>query len=192
MSCKSLIVHYFKGVIFCSFFYSKKGFVPNAFRAFSLIEVVLAVGIVAVAAIPLMGLIPASLKNTQISSEETQALRLMTAVVQDFRFTPLSKSRSEIFKLPSLPYNGAQLNTENKVWVDSYWMVYPYNQKPSGQAFELEWKYGVIPEQNSFAAVEATFVVRWPATVDETSGSQKKKKVGGEVSCLAAFPRPRE
>lgn len=160
-------------------------------RAFSLMEVMVAVAIVAIAVIPLMGLIPLSLKNSEISSEEAQALAILTAVVQDIRFTPLKETKSVIFKLPSLPYNGAQLHKKNQVWVDSYWNIYPYDKKPSTQAFELEWQYGVIPQNDSFAAVEATFFVRWPAVVENLEGSKKKVKPGDEVTCLVAFPRPK-
>ena len=48
--------------------------------AFSLVEVVLAMGILSICMVLLMGLLPVGLKTNEISAEESNALNLMTAI----------------------------------------------------------------------------------------------------------------
>lgn len=153
-------------------------------RGFSLTEVLLAIAIVAIAMVPLVALIPISLKRAQLSTEETHAVHLLAAFVQDLRYTQAERSESEIFKVTSLPFKGATANQKNMVWVDSCWATYPADQKPNGFCYQIEWTYASIPDPASFLPIEATIIVRWPPNPNSSS------KSGGEVSSPASFRKP--
>ncbi len=157
---------------------------------FSLMEVVIAIGILSFAMIPLVGLIPMGLKNTKSSSEETHALNILTMVIQDFRYTPLEENKSGIFKLSNLPYRGTENTTPKKVWIDLCMNVYPHEQKPQIQAFEVEWIYTKIPSFNSFLPIEARFTVRWPPKHSSKEGTTDQTNTGGEFSTTVSFSKP--
>ena len=62
----------------------KRGFRTRGSRvAFSLVEVVLAMGIIAFALIIMVGLLPVGLKSNSDSMVESQAVNLMQALIAD-------------------------------------------------------------------------------------------------------------
>lgn len=155
-------------------------------RAFSLIEVMVSIGIIVIAMVPLIGLIPIGMKNSQASYGETVGMDLLTAVIQDFRSSPIAQSQSPIFHLSALPYNGASLGTVNRILLDRYLNILPQNKKTSEACFEVTWVYTKIPPPESLMPVEAKFTVYWPPTPDEIHGASKE----GQVTLVAAFPNP--
>jgi uncharacterized protein (TIGR02598 family) len=54
-------------------------------KGFSLVECVVAVGIVCVSILPMLGLLPAGLNNTRNASVQTGAMNLITAIAADLR-----------------------------------------------------------------------------------------------------------
>ncbi len=76
--------------------------------AFSLVEVVLAIGIIVVAVIPLLGLISVGLKTNKVSAEELGALTLVSGIYDDLRATqdsngnPVTKSNRYGLNMPLL------------------------------------------------------------------------------------------
>lgn len=140
--------------------------------------------IVSVALIPLMGLIPVGLKNAQISSEETHAVHLLSAVVQDLKYTKSSSEKSYLFKIDQTPYRTVKEGTVNRVWIDSFWNVYS-QKKTNGMYYELEWEYTQVPDINSFLPVIGRFTVKWPPPKKSENNSNK----AGEVSVLIAFKK---
>lgn len=56
-------------------------------KGFSLVECVVAVGIVCVSILPMLGLLPSGLNNTRNASVQTGAMNLITAIAADLRTT---------------------------------------------------------------------------------------------------------
>jgi type II secretory pathway pseudopilin PulG len=69
--------------------------------AFSLVEVVLALGIVSFAVLLILGLLPIGLQSTRDSLDETEALNVISQIVADREATPATES-SKIYGLPPL------------------------------------------------------------------------------------------
>jgi len=57
-------------------------------RAFSLVEVTLALGIASFCLIAILGLIPVGLSSTQAALEQTQASNIISAIVTDMKLAP--------------------------------------------------------------------------------------------------------
>lgn len=154
-------------------------------KGFSFIEIMLAIGVVTIAIIPLVGLIPLGLKNTQISSEEIAAAHLLQMVVQDFRHTPPSESRSAILKLENPPYQATSLGEIRRVWIDLALNV--YLERPSAWVYEMEWHYLKIPSlSDSFEPVECKIRIRWPVKTGNSPDITSSKS-WSEISSRVVF-----
>ncbi|MES2308372.1 MAG: prepilin-type N-terminal cleavage/methylation domain-containing protein [Verrucomicrobiota bacterium] len=156
---------------------------------FSLVEVLVALVVIAVAFIPITGLIPLGLRNVQVSAEETHAVHILTAVIQDMKYARSSDLHSTIFKISQLPFNGAQQNAVNRIWIDSSWNTYPSEKRPNTMCYEVEWEYTSVPPATSLLPVEATITVRWPPPVHAKQNYNISGK-GGEITVLASFRKP--
>jgi uncharacterized protein (TIGR02598 family) len=80
---------------------------------FSLVEVVIAMGIAAFCLVAMLGLLPSGLKQVKISSEETAATALLAAVVADLRNTGpgTNATNSPIFQIP-IPEAGREASPQ--------------------------------------------------------------------------------
>src|ERR1700679_780277 len=74
---------------------------PRSIEAFSLVEIVLAMGIIAFALIVLFALLPVGLKSNTDSIGETQAVNVLQALIADRHSTAYSAS-STLYNLPAL------------------------------------------------------------------------------------------
>jgi type II secretory pathway pseudopilin PulG len=74
---------------------------PLGPRAFSLVEVVLALSVATFAILAIVSLLPAGIKSTKDSLDETRALSVLNEVVSDRQATPFQSS-STLFGLPAL------------------------------------------------------------------------------------------
>lgn len=70
-------------------------------RGFSLVEVVLALGIAAFALVAIVGMLPVGLKLARESDEESRAVNVLTQVVADCRAVS-GEASSEIYHFPAL------------------------------------------------------------------------------------------
>lgn len=68
-------------------------------EAFSLVEVVLALGITTFALIAILGLLPMALKSNRDTYEESRAVTLLEAMIADRKFSAAS-SNSLVFQIP--------------------------------------------------------------------------------------------
>lgn len=71
--------------------------VPRKSSAFSLVEVVLALGIVSFALLALMGMLPVGLRQHSASTEEVRAFELISAVAADIRENASGQTNSRLF-----------------------------------------------------------------------------------------------
>ncbi|MDR1191249.1 MAG: Verru_Chthon cassette protein B [Verrucomicrobiales bacterium] len=70
-------------------------------HAFSLVEVVLAIGVMAFGLMVIIGLLPIGMKSNRDSTEENQAVSIMQAVIADRQGTDYDKE-SAIYGVPAL------------------------------------------------------------------------------------------
>lgn len=81
-------------------------------KAFSLIEVVLALGLASFALVLLVGLLPVGLQTNKASVEETDGLNLLRRVIADREATPSGKTSAVYGIAPVTDGNGLPVSTE--------------------------------------------------------------------------------
>ncbi|SDU17962.1 Verru_Chthon cassette protein B [Verrucomicrobium sp. GAS474] len=77
--------------------------------AFSLVEVVIAIGIVSLALLPLLGLLPVGLNSNRSSTTQTGAMSLITAISADIRSTTATTGVSPRFGIRTTASGGQTL-----------------------------------------------------------------------------------
>ncbi len=139
--------------------------------AFSLVEVVLAMGIVSFGLIVLLGLLPAGFKSNRDSTEESQAINLLYALITD-RQSSVYSITSSMYSLPAISSVTAQTTgslyttdegtlttAPDKARYLIKYTIYPPAdpKKPVAMALRISWP---AMQTNQSAAVEtlATFM----------------------------------
>ncbi len=154
--------------------------------AFSLVEVVLAMGIIAFALIVLLGLLPVGLKSNNDSLGESQAVNLMQALIADRQATAYS-TNSAVYNLPALTNITAQVTGQLFIMEDAV----TTNAQPTPARYRVT--YTVYPSNSIYPAatnypvtgppqpVFISFKVSWPAAqTNQTS----------DVETVATFMQP--
>jgi len=176
---------------------------------FSLVEVVLAIGVMVFVIFTLLALLPLGLKSNQISAEETRAINILSVMEADLRNThPLANGgRSALYVLP-LPYafsgggeifnTGLQLGTVtgNTVLLDG--REQPASSPASRARFQATVIYCVRPSTNALGTMQARLIVNWPSVDLQSIASESQKiaaltdpgKVSGHVEAAVSFPHP--
>lgn len=171
-------------------------------HGFSLVEVALAIGIVAFALLSLMALLPLGVKSNQISAEETKAAGILTMLEADLRNThPLKNAgKSSLFGL-DLPYrtdpdSGMHLTNTALVTGKLYSTGLDLSEQPvvisssSRPRFQASVIYR-LPAPGSMLPIEARLVVNWPAvSTSDPADLINREKVSGYVEAQVAFPQP--
>jgi len=171
-------------------------------RGFSLIEIALALGIIAVAILAIMALLPAGAESNQNSAEATRAATLLTLLEADLRNThPLENAgRSRIFGIP-LPYamSGGSLgwnsslttNVALTTGVDEADRPVALN---SGNLppFQVSVVFSQIPaDPNSMSSSVGRLIVGWPAqTTTDPHALTEGPGLRGFIETTIAFPAP--
>ncbi|XHR27405.1 MAG: hypothetical protein ACFUZC_15840 [Chthoniobacteraceae bacterium] len=126
-------------------------------KAFTLVEVVLAVGIVSFAILSMVALLPVGLENEQTSSDEMLALNGMRTLAADLANTGTSATESVRFHTP-LP-NAITSATNVELYLDDSEKAVP----PPGKAlFHVNLSY--FPATTSPKSPAAVLIqVKWPA-----------------------------
>jgi len=154
--------------------------------AFSLVEVVLAIGIISIGLIVIAGLLPQGLKFNHDSVEESQAVNLIQALVADRQSANLSNN-SPLYNLPALTAITAQTTGTIYVMDD----MATTTTQPTNARYRVS--YTVYPSSNLYPAatnypstsvlqpVYIDFQVSWPAVQTQSPSS---------VETLATFMSP--
>lgn len=87
--------------------------------AFSLTEVVLAIGIISVAMIPMVCMMPLGLRVQKDTVDETAGVNILTSIAADRRSTVSGTSASLVYDLPALPAFGQDEVSNSFVVTDS-------------------------------------------------------------------------
>jgi uncharacterized protein (TIGR02598 family) len=138
--------------------------------AFSLLEVVLALGVAAFCLTAVLGLLPVGVQTNRNSSSQTAASNIIATVVSDLRTTPAAATTSPEFAIT--------FDAEKTLFFDA-----------SGQAssslitdsrYRLSVTWNSAPTGLHYAVLKAT----WPAEVDPATTLP-----GGSMEIFAAFDR---
>lgn len=153
-------------------------------EAFTLVEVVIALGIAAVSMFALQGLIPSSLKVVKNATDQTAATTMLSSITQDLRNTPSGSNASPGFGIP-MP----DLNNTNAAWLTSTNLY--LSEDGLGVLAPTQARYAAYvtltnagsPNANNFNSLTtARIKVYWPATVDPS-------KAQGSVESVTFFNR---
>ena len=179
----------------------------STLRGFSLVEVVIALGLFAFALLIMVALLPTGIKTNKVSVEETNAVGILTTLEADLRNThpSLNAGKSQYFGLP-LPYI---LNASGNYVVNSALAVNNTTVPATcmtgvaddGSAvlstatppphYQASVIYTSLPTAGSLAPIEARIVVTWPYRATTTiSDLSNPAKVSGFLDAYVTFPAP--
>lgn len=180
-------------------------------KAFSLVEVVLAMGIAAIVLLSILALLPLGVKNNQISVEETRATSMLTTIEADLRNShpDLNSGKSLIFGLP-LPYKKDLASgrlvfndaLQPQILASGYSVHVDDSEQPvSGANGRSRYQVSVIYTQLPFAAnstnlsslsaLQARLVVNWPsANLSDPGSLTDLSRLSGYVESTISFPAP--
>lgn len=178
-----------------------------------MVEVALALGVIAFALLSVVALLPIGVKSNQISAEETRATGILTLLEADLRNTSptANQGKSLLFGLV-LPYDydpGSgerrltapstnNLSIGNSTGLDEDETPVALSAKPRPR-YQASVIYTKAPP-SGFAPLEARLIVNWPAVdlSDPSLSSEDKKiaaltdpsKTSGYVEAYVTFPAP--
>lgn len=124
-------------------------------RGFSLVEVAMALGIVAFALVSLMALLPLGMKTNIDSLEESQAVNLVRAVIADRRLSP-AKDASTQFKISALA--ALDKKTAGTIWLKEDTATL---SAPADARYRMD--YVLYPPAAQGEPIVAFLRVQWPA-----------------------------
>jgi len=138
--------------------------------AFSLLEVVLALGVAAFCLIAVLGLLPVGVQTNRNASSQTAVSNIIATVVSDLRTTPAAATTSPEFAIT--------FDAEKTLFFDASGKASPSLSADSRHRLNVTWNSA--PTGLHYAVLKAT----WPAEVDPATTPP-----GGSVEIFAAFDR---
>lgn len=180
----------------------------RAIRGFSLVEVVIALGLFAFVLLIMLALLPTGIKSNKVSVEDTNAVGILSMIEADLRNThpSLNSGKSQFFGLP-LPYalNAVGSYTVNStlstntltsayttgVGDDGGAMSISSSPPPHYQATVIYTRVPSLTTSGSLAPVEARLIVNWPCLNTTTvSDLTNPSKTTGYLDVYVTFPAP--
>jgi len=146
---------------------------PGFAGAFSLIEVVLALGVLAFAILSILALLPLGLQNNRDSYEESVGANIIGSMVADWRSLATNGSNgvSPVFGLPRFRQGMSLSNTLG---------ISDGGQVTNLAVARYRVSYRIVqPATNSFAPYYVNFIVSWPAPATNAVSS---------IESIAAIP----
>ena len=137
---------------------------------FSLVEIVIALGVAAFALVAIMGMLPMGLKTQQASIQQTTANEIMAAILNDLRADVVlppgqaSKEQDSGFGLHGRWQNVATPAT--LYFTNEGNQTGSVNQTGTGAVFRAKIQYLFPP---SATTTVANVIITWPAQVDPTT-----------------------
>lgn len=159
-------------------------------RAFSLIEVALALGIAAIALVAIIGLIPIGLNSNQASSEQTAAAGLAAGIVADLQATPVEippeVKNSLRYQVP-LPISG---NTSHSLFLrEDGALAGGIDTDASQDARYRATLFITAPtDAKQKSATLVRVLITWPAMADPQAGTVPTK-FSGSYEVMSALNR---
>ena len=130
---------------------------------FSLIEVVIAIGVAAFCLVAMLGLIPTGVKSVKAATDQTGASTVLNEVITDLRSTPIGADSSPTFGI-SLPTAGTptMTNSTNLIFSDSGSLV-------SSNDFSARYVASITLSNSSAYSTTALIQVRWPSVASSSN-----------------------
>jgi len=151
--------------------YSSYGAASNSkAAAFSLVEVALALGIVAFCLFAVFGLMPVGMQTNRNAASQTAATNIIAAIVADLRTTPTAATTSPQFAIT--------FGTDKTLYFDASGQASISLSPDSRYRLNITWNSA--PTGLNYAVLRVT----WPAQIDPATTTP-----GGSVQIFAAFDR---
>jgi len=116
-------------------------------QAFSLVEVVMAIGLMSFCLVAMMGMLPVGLAQERKSTDQMQALQALSAIASDFRNAPVGSTETPVYGL-TLPAVGGSTTARTTILLDESLKA---SQKGGGpQVFEVSYK--MEPPASAFSS----------------------------------------
>jgi type II secretory pathway pseudopilin PulG len=138
--------------------------------AFSLVEIVIAIGIAAFCLVAMLGLIPTGLKSVKSATEQTAATAVLQQVVTDLRSTPPGSNISPGLGLALTKVGASASNPGATIGTSGGGITSPFYMSESGtlktNKTGLDARYGVsltMTNPSDFLTTVQIFVW-WPST----------------------------
>jgi uncharacterized protein (TIGR02598 family) len=145
---------------------------PVRTAAFSLVEIVIALGVAAFALVAVMGMLPAGLKVQQSSVQQTTANEIMAAILNDLRadvVLPPGQASKETASGFGLHGHWAQVATPDTLYfTNDGTQTGAVNQIGAGAVFRAKITYLFPPTATTSVA---NVTITWPAEVDPATGT---------------------
>jgi uncharacterized protein (TIGR02598 family) len=139
-------------------------------RAFSLVELVLALGVAAFCLIAVFGLMPVGMQTNRNATSQTAATNIIASTVADLRATPAAETTSPQFAIT--------FGTNKTLYFDTLWQ--PSTSLTADSRYRLNITWNSAPTGLHYAALKVT----WPAAADPLVTTPS-----GSVEVFAAFDR---
>jgi len=180
------------------------------FSAFSLVEVVIALGVISIAVVTLVALMSTGLQTVKNPVEQTQAINLISIIYADMKNSPATSAVSSIYGLSPLPWNqnssGQIVGNVSAGSVNTYWVTQglkvfssPSSTAPASAIYRITLRYtrapgssmvsAATPLNSSPAPIEALVVVSWPPAPDPFATGSHPRPLG-KIESYLTFPRP--
>jgi len=174
-------------------------------RGFSLIEVLLALGLASFSLMALLVLLPVGMKTNQTSVEEARADDILSVLEADLRNSSTTTGKSLLFGLTTpyylsntvsgrLSFNPAALVSTNLVngattiGLSNNDAVVSIASLPRFQASVI---YTVIPTNGALQPIQALLIVNWPCrNLTTVQALTSLTNVAGYVETYVTFPSP--
>lgn len=155
-------------------------------RAFSLVEVTIALGVAGFCLLAIVGLLQSGLTSERSTVDQTFATGVLADIYDDLRATPSGSNVSSDLKID---LSGSQ-GTPQVLFFSG--TGYPTGAKGSAATSDSRFRAGVQvdPITNSLGtnAVRARIFVSWPAATDPSASGWPQKQ-SGSVELVTELPR---
>lgn len=151
--------------------------------AFSLVEVVLALGVAAFCLIAVLGTLPVALKTQQTSIQQTIANNITSEIIGDLRAAytgPGTNSSQFGIELKKLPPGQAQKYTPTPVY---FALDGTQQSGPAGAVFKATITYFSATDITDATLTLADITTTWPAAQSDST------KVAGSMETVAVIDR---
>jgi len=138
--------------------------------AFSLVEIVLALGVAGFCLIAILGLVPAGVQTNRHATSQTAATNIIAAIVADLRTTPAAATTSPEFAIT--------FGTDETLYFDASGQASTSLGRDSRYRLNIAWNSA--PAGLSYAVLRVT----WPPSIDPSTANPS-----GSVKIFAAFDR---
>lgn len=146
-------------------------------RGFSLVEVILALGIATFALVILLALLPMGANRNRETTEESLTSNLLGAIVADVRNSPTNQP-SALFGITPHPRTVTASRT------NIYWLSADGLPMTSSLSAHYRLEVQMIPTNNALSVPSAWFRISWPAQA-------AREKALGDMETFQAFrPQP--